>query len=38
LRLNPRLTASGLPALFPISRLRNLESYLDALRKAGLPA
>ena len=38
LRLNPRLTASGLPALFPISRFRNLESYLDALRKAGLPA
>jgi TolB-like protein/tetratricopeptide (TPR) repeat protein len=38
LQLNPRLSVSGLPALFPISRLRNLESYLDALRKAGLPA
>ena len=38
LQLNPRLTVSDLPELFPISRFRNLESYMDALHEAGLPA
>jgi hypothetical protein len=37
LKLNPRLTVARLPEFFPISNFKNLDAYLDGLRKAGLP-
>ena len=37
LELNPQLTIARLPELFPIARYKNLDAYLDGLRKAGLP-
>ncbi len=37
LKLNPELTVSRLPEFFPISNFKNLDDYLDGLRKAGLP-
>ena len=37
LRLNPALTIARLPEFFPIARYKNLNGYLEGLRKAGLP-
>jgi TolB-like protein/tetratricopeptide (TPR) repeat protein len=37
LELNPELSIAKLPELFPIARYKNLDAYLDGLRKAGLP-
>jgi adenylate cyclase len=37
LKLNPKLTVTRLPEFFPISNFKNLDAYLDGLRKAGLP-
>ena len=37
LKLNPELTVPRLPEFFPISNFKNLDDYLDGLRKAGLP-
>jgi TolB-like protein/Tfp pilus assembly protein PilF len=37
LQLNPKLTVAKLPDLFPISRFKNLEAYLEGLRRAGVP-
>lgn len=37
LELNPDLTIARLSELFPIARYKNLDAYLDGLRKAGLP-
>jgi tetratricopeptide (TPR) repeat protein len=37
LKLNPELSVTRLPELFPIARYKNLDAYLDGLRKAGLP-
>ena len=37
LEFNSRLTIARLPELFPIARYKNLDVYLDGLRKAGLP-
>lgn len=37
LKLNSELTIARLPELFPIARYKNLDAYLDGLRKAGLP-
>jgi len=37
LKLNPKLTIARLPEFFPISNFKNLDAYLDGLRKAGLP-
>jgi len=37
LKLNPKLTIGRLPELFPIAKYKNLDSYLDGLRMAGLP-
>jgi adenylate cyclase len=37
LDLNPELTLTRLPRIFPIARYENLHAYLDGLRKAGLP-
>ena len=37
LELNPDLTVTRLPEFFPISNFKNLDAYLDGLRKAGLP-
>ena len=36
LEFNSRLTIARLPELFPIARYKNLDVYLDGLRKAGL--
>ncbi|HSS66320.1 MAG TPA: adenylate/guanylate cyclase domain-containing protein [Gammaproteobacteria bacterium] len=37
LSLNPGLTVGRLPTLYAIARYRNLDGYLEGLRKAGLP-
>jgi len=37
LKLNPALTISRLPEFFPIAKYKNLNGYLDGLKKAGLP-
>lgn len=37
LKLNPALTISRLPEFFPIAGYKNLNGYLEGLRKAGLP-
>jgi tetratricopeptide (TPR) repeat protein len=37
LEFNSKLTIARLPELFPIARYKNLDVYLDGLRKAGLP-
>jgi TolB-like protein/tetratricopeptide (TPR) repeat protein len=37
LELNPKLTIARLPEFFPIARYKNLDAYLDRLRRAGLP-
>jgi hypothetical protein len=37
LPLNPNLTIARPPEFFPISRFKNLDVYLEGLRKAGLP-
>ena len=37
LQLNPNLTIARLPEFFPISRFKNLDVYLEGLRKARLP-
>lgn len=37
LEFNSKLTIARLPELFPIARYKNLDAYLDGLRKAGLP-
>ncbi len=37
LERNPELTIARLPEFFPIARYKNLDAYLDGLRKAGLP-
>jgi TolB-like protein len=37
LERNPELTIARLPELFPIARYKNLDAYLEGLRKAGLP-
>lgn len=37
LALNSKLSITRLPELFPIARCKNLDAYLDGLRKAGLP-
>jgi hypothetical protein len=37
LELNPKLTVTRLPEFFPISNFKNLDAYLDGLRKARLP-
>ncbi len=37
LKPNPKLTVTRLPEFFPISNFKNLDAYLDGLRKAGLP-
>ena len=37
LQLNPKLTVARLPEFFPVTRYKNLDGYLDGLRKAGLP-
>ncbi len=34
---DPKLTISRLKAIYPIARLKNLDAFLDGLRKAGLP-
>ena len=36
LELNPKLTIARLPEFFPIAGYKNLDAYLDGLRKAGL--
>ena len=36
-KLDPELTISRLVAIYPIARLRNLDAFLEGLRKAGLP-
>ena len=35
-KLDPKLTISRLVAIYPIARLRNLDGFLEGLRKAGL--
>ena len=37
LELNSELTITRLPEIFPIARYKNLDAFLDGLRKAGLP-
>ena len=37
LKHNPKLTIARLTEFFPISNFKNLDAYLDGLRKAGLP-
>ena len=37
LKLDPDLTVSRLEEIYPIAGYKNLDSYLDGLRKAGLP-
>jgi len=37
LKLNDRLTITRLDEFFPIARYKNLDAYLEGLRKAGLP-
>jgi TolB-like protein/Flp pilus assembly protein TadD len=37
LELNPELSIAKLPSLFAIARYKNLDAYLDGLRKAGMP-
>ena len=37
LRINPGITIETFPKLYAVERLKNLDSYLDGLRKAGLP-
>ncbi len=37
LRHNPKLTIARLPEFLPISNFKNLDAYLDGLRRAGLP-
>jgi hypothetical protein len=37
LELHPKLTISRLQEIFPIANYKNLDVYLDGLRKAGLP-
>ena len=37
LHLNPKLTLARLAEFFPIARYKNLNAFLDGLRKAGLP-
>ena len=37
LAINPGMTLRQLPNCYPLSRLKNLDSYLGGLRKAGLP-
>ena len=37
LERNPKLTITRLAELFPIARYKNLDAFLDGLRKAGLP-
>ena len=37
LKLNHRLTITRLDEFFPIARYKNLDAYLEGLRKAGLP-
>ena len=38
LEFDPDLTISRLEAIYPVARLKNLDAFLDGLRKAGLPA
>ncbi|MEE9249986.1 MAG: adenylate/guanylate cyclase domain-containing protein [Alphaproteobacteria bacterium] len=35
--LDPELTISRLQAIYPVARMKNLDAFLDGLRKAGLP-
>ncbi len=37
LEINSDLTIGNFPDLYPVARLKNLDAYLDGLRKAGLP-
>jgi TolB-like protein/class 3 adenylate cyclase/tetratricopeptide (TPR) repeat protein len=37
LRVNPGMTLETFQTLYPVGRLKNLDVYLDGLRKAGLP-
>ncbi len=37
LELNPELTITRLPELFPIAGYKNLDGFMAGLRKAGLP-
>jgi adenylate cyclase len=37
LELDPELTLTRLPEIYPVARYRNLEAFLDGLRQAGLP-
>jgi adenylate cyclase len=37
LKINPGMTVEKLPKCYPLSRLKNLNAYLDGLREAGLP-
>lgn len=36
LEINPELTISNFPKLYPVALLKNLDAFLDGLRKAGL--
>ena len=38
LELDPELTVTRLTQIYPVARYRNLEAFLDGLRRAGLPA
>jgi hypothetical protein len=37
LELDPKLTVSRVLEIYPISNYKNLDAYIDGLRKAGLP-
>lgn len=37
LELDPELTVTRLQQIYPVAKYKNLDSFLDGLRKAGLP-
>ncbi len=37
LELDPALTVTRLKQIYPVAAYRNLDGFLDGLRKAGLP-
>ena len=37
LELNPELTISRLLEIYPVANYKNLDAYIEGLRKAGLP-
>jgi len=37
LDLDPELTVTRLQQIYPVAKYKNLDSFLDGLRKAGLP-